>query len=245
MIKKTSYPLKTLILISLLTLAGCSQQFLFPGQSPNEKLEISVAAADRPGVYKLAGNSNLPDQSRIVVAAVRYLRPAAQPPLSNPNLTYSILAYQDAVVTGGKWQTTLNLWQVAPDGQFREAWQLKEQAELGLSLAPLTEISFVATLAPSGQLPELAKQLEQQVMALSNSFIKYTTDGQRYAQVSQILPVALPTGRTTPPQQRPEDFNYGWGDRYIIRPESPSQIQLEAPREHRSSAPLSATEFLR
>jgi len=190
------------------------------------------------------GSTNLPDDSRIAIAAVRTLRP--DKPLSenlNPNLTYSILAYQDVRVNKGKWQTSLNLWKVAPDGRFQEAWQL-EQSKLGLSLKPDPEVTFLATVDPTDELSELESRLEKQGIKLVSSVVRNTADGEQFVQVTQVLPIPLPTGQTTPPEQRPEDLNGGWGPRYLIIPEPPNTIKLEMPKNRRTNAPLSPTELM-
>jgi hypothetical protein len=203
-----------------------------------------VIPLGRSGTYTVVGSTNLPDESRITVAAIRYLRPDNQRSQSlSSKPTYSILAYQDVKVNKGKWQTTLNLWKVAPDGQFQEAWQL-EQSKLGLSLAPETEVTFLATVAPTDSLSELEQQLEKQGIKLASRLVRNTADGERYVQASQVLPIALPTGQTTPPQQRPEDVNNGWGPRFLLIPEPPNTNNFEQPSKRRTDAPLSPAELL-
>lgn len=153
--KSKSLTLSIVLLLMLNT--GCSQlpltvrqlPALLPDLSTEANFPLRVTPLGRSGTYTVAGSTNLPDESRITVAAIRYLRPdnpRSQSLSSKP--TYSILAYQDVKVNKGKWQTTLNLWKVAPDGQFQEAWQL-EQSKIGLSLAPETEVTFLATVAPT------------------------------------------------------------------------------------------------
>lgn len=252
--KPSFYPLRGVFSIVLLLIlnTGCSQlpftaqqlPSLLPSLSTNVNFQLRVTPSGRPGVYTVEGNTNLPDSSRIAVAAIRYLR--SDKPLSqslSPNQTYSILAYQDVEVNKGKWQATLNLWKVAPNGQFQEAWQL-EQSKLRLSLEPETEVTFLATLAPTDSLSETEQQLEKQGIKLVSSVVRNTSDGEQYVQASQVLPIALPTGQTTPPSQRPEDVNGGWGPRYLLLPEPPNPNKLERPNKRRTDAPLSPAEFL-
>jgi hypothetical protein len=203
-----------------------------------------VTPSGSSGVYTVAGSTNLPDQSRITVAAIRYLRP--DKPLSQSlslSPTYSILAYQDVKINKGKWQTTLNLWKVAPGGQFQEVWQL-DQSKLGLSLAPEAEVTFLATVDPTDSLSELERKLEKQGIKLASSVVRNTSEGERYVQASQVLPIGLPTGQTTPPPQRPEDINGGWGPRFLLIPEPPNINNYEKPSKRRTDAPLSPAEFL-
>jgi len=252
--KPTLYPFRGLVSIVLLLIlnTGCSQlpstlrqlPALLPNLSSDANFKLSVTPSGRLGVYTVAGSTNLPDQSRITVAAIRYLRSDKQLSQSlSPNQTYSILAYQDVEVNKGKWQTTLNLWKVAPNGQFQEVWQL-DQSKLGLTFIPETEVTFLATVAPTDSLSELESQLEKQGIKLVSNVVRNTSEGERYIQASQVLPIALPTGQTTPPKQRPEDINGGWGPRYLLLPEPPNINNYEKPSKRRTDAPLSPAEFM-
>ncbi|HEY9739728.1 MAG TPA: hypothetical protein V6C90_04490 [Coleofasciculaceae cyanobacterium] len=217
---------------------------LVPGLSTDANFQLRVTPSGRSGVYTVVGSTNLPDESRITVAAIRSLRLDKERTKSvSPNQTYSILAYQDVKVNQGKWQTTMNLWKVAPDGQFKEAWQI-EQSKLGLSLEPETEVTFLATVAPTDSLTKLESLLQKQGIKLASNLVRNTFDGERYVQVSQNLPIALPSGQTTPPPQRPEDLNGGWGPRYLLIPEPPNTNNFEKPTKRRTTAPLSPAESL-
>ncbi len=217
---------------------------LLPDLSSAANFQLRVTPSSQAGTYTVAGSTNLPDQSRITVAAVRYLRfERAIAQSKNPNPTYSILAYQDVRVNKGKWQTSLNLWKVAPNGQFQEAWQL-DQSKLGLTLTPETEVTFLATVEPTNSLSQLEQQLEKQGIKLARSVVRNTTDGEQYVQTSQILPITLPTGQTVPPPQRPDDLNGGWGPRYLLIPEPPNTNKFEQPDKRRTTAPLSPSELL-
>lgn len=192
----------------------------------------------------VTGTTNIPDQSRIAVAAIRYLRPNQPAVVSlNPNPTYSILDYQDVKVNKGKWQTTLNLWKIAPNGQFQEVWQL-DQSKLGLELEPETEVIFLATVEPTDSLSELEQQLGKQGIKLVSTLVRNTSEGERYLQASQVLPIELPTGQTTPPPPRPGEMNGGWGPRYLLLPEPPNINNYERPTKRRTDEPLSPTEFM-
>ncbi len=241
----------SLVLLLVLN-TGCSQlpltvqqlPTLLPGLSSDANFQLRVTPSGRLGVYTVAGSTNLPENSRITVAAIRYLR--TNKSLSQsliPLQTYSILAYQDVKVNKGKWQTTLNLWKIAPNGQFQEAWQL-DQSKLGLSLEPETEVTFLATLAPTDSLPRLESLLEKQGIKLVSSVVRNTVEGEQYVQASQVLPVALPTGQTTPPQQGPEDINGGWGPRFLLIPEPRNTNNFEQPSKRRTNSPLSPAELL-
>ena len=107
--KPTLNSLKGLVsIVLLLTLStGCSQlqstirqlPTLFPNLYSDVNFQLRVTPSSRLGVYTVTGSTNLPDKSRITVAAVRYLRlNKALSPTPTPNLTYSILGYQDVKV---------------------------------------------------------------------------------------------------------------------------------------------------
>lgn len=252
--KSTTLSVKWLVSMVLLLLVttGCSEApltlqrlpFLIPGLSSKADFQISVTPSKLPGTYTVTGNTNLPEQTRLTVAAIRYLKFDEQPSKNfSSNQTYSILAYEDLKVTKGKWQAILNLWKIAPDGQYKETWQL-EQPKLKLSLKPEKEVTFLVTVAPTTALPELESKLERQGIKLVSRLVRNTSDGQQYIQVSQILPVPLPTGKTTPPKPRPEDVNGGWGNRFLLIPEPPNINNYEKPKQRRTDAPLSPNELL-
>lgn len=240
------------LVVLLILSAGCSQASLtvqqlpslIPDLSTEANFSLRVKPSSRSGIYTVAGSTNLPDNSRITVAAVRYLRPDRQVSQnSTPTPTFSILAYQDVEVNQGKWQTSLGLWKPAPDGRFKEAWQL-DQAKLGLTFVPETEVNFLATVEPTDSLADLETRLKKQGIKLVSDVVRNTAEGEQYVQALQVLPVALPTASTVPPQLRPEDVNGGWGPRYLLLPEPPNINNLERPGKRRTDAPLSPDELL-
>lgn len=234
------------VALVLLLGTGCSRLLQ---SRPLKDINLNFAVDNRlPGVYAIAGKTNLPEKTQIMVAAIRYLYPATVADKNfNPNPTYAVLAYQPVEVNQGKWQTTLNLWETGADGRFQESWQL-DQPKLNLAVAPSDEVVFLATLAPvdrSDQLKQLENQLAKQHIQLSRKLVHGTADGQQYLQVSQSMAIALPTGNTTPPSVRPEDINGGWGNRFLIPPEPQNPIKLELPKDRRTNAPVTAEEFFR
>ena len=234
------------IALVLFLSTGCSRLLQAkPLQDINLKFTVEEQL---PGVYSLAGKTNLPEKSQVMVAAIRYLYPATQASRNfNPNPTYTVLAYQPAEVNSGQWQTRLNLWETALDGRFQEAWQL-DQAKLKLALKPSEAVVFLATLAPvdgSDQLQQLENQLAKQKIQLSRQLVHGTADGQQYIQVSQTVAIALPTGSTTAPSLRPDEINGGWGNRFLIPLEPQNPIKLERPKERRTNAPATVEEFLK
>jgi len=202
---------------------------------------MQVNPSESSGVYQVSGSTNLPDDTQITVAAVRYLQVAG---VSARKQTYAILDYQSAEVKDGNWQTNLNLWETAADGRYQENWQL-DQAHLDIAFEPNQDVFFLATLAPIEELSQIEELLATRGLRLQRGMIRSTSAGQRYVQVSQTRTIALPTGQTTPPVPRPEDINGGWGDRFII-PQEPQNLTPFKPENARlTNAPAAPEDFLR
>lgn len=224
-------------LLLLMLNAGCLQL-----QSPELEMSIQVEPSSRPGIYSVSGTTNLPEGSIIEASAVRYLQPKSQL-LSNRRLNpaYSILSRQRTRVEQGKWRAKLNLWQVASDGSFKEAWQLNPSEDLN----PSPEVVFLALVNPNNQSPKLKEQLDKQAENFAARFIRFTSDGQWYVQTAESLSLSLPIGRTTAPPLRAENINNGWGDRSVIRRQSSSNRRPPVPPSNsQTTAPLSPSELL-
>lgn len=238
---------KTAIVLPLaLAIGSCQSIPLFNASANLVNLNLQVTESS-PGVYTLSGDTNLPNDVHVAVAAVRYLSPLDQRLQTvNAKPTYSILDYQLARVENGQWKTRLNLWQVAPDGRYQEAWQL-EQAKLRLRVKPEKDVVFLATLSRVSQvdqLQNLEQVLSQRNLKLEGNLIFTTAEGQQYVRVGKVQPIDLPTSRTSPPAIRPEDVNGGWGRRYLMPGEPPNSDKLELPKERRTTAPITPSEVL-
>ncbi len=233
------------------SLAGCAAsplQLLWQGEDAHKAvMQLQVTPAASPGAYTVVGQTDFPDKTPIRIAALRYVYPAN--PASqklNPRPTYEILAYQTARVQKGQWQTSLNLWQTAPDGRYQESWQIR-QTELGMTFTPDTEVTFLVSLAPGDKADPIQK-IEQQLKAegkvIGSELVRRTGEGDRYVQATQTLAIALPTGGTTPPPPRAEDINGGWGRRYLMPLEPQNPYLLEFPKHRRTDAPAKPAEFM-
>jgi hypothetical protein len=238
-----------IILPVVLLLNGCSQlRDLLQGKFAKADIQFQVTPAKSPGHYEITGKADLPDRTEVRVAALRYLYPTTLASQSlNPKPTYSILAYQNAKVDKGKWQTQLNLWQAAPDGRWQEYWQLHEP-KLKLPLKPDNDVVFLVTLALGdkvGPIDQVQQSLRERRKDLDSSVIRQNLAGDRFLQVTQVLPVALPTGSTAPPPLEDKDINGGWGRRYIIPPEEPNPNNMEFPANRRTNANPAIDEFVR
>lgn len=234
-------PLRSLIIIPLLSLAiaGCTTV-----RGPQAELTLQVAPAGQPGVYHVSGTTNLPEHSRILVTCLRNLHSAA-----TESTNYSILGRQTTEVAQGKWQATLNLWEVAPDGRYREAWQLTSPLQ---ALTPSDQVAVIATFDPAQQADAVAQSLKQEPREFRSPLIRFTTEGQQYLQATETLTVSLPTGKTTPPTLTSAAMNGGWGTRSELPPTqvntgqvSTGQAAPPRPSQPQTNAPLSPSAFFR
>jgi hypothetical protein len=234
-------------LVLLVTNYGCTQK-----TQSEVKLEIkNVQSSGGNGVYKIEGSTNLPEFSQVAITAVRYLR-------DNDTLSEdadldadrSILDRKIVEVKQGQWEADLNLWRVSPDGSYKEIWQ-KNQTNKQI---PDQEVTFTVTFDPQSQVQRTQKQdnqtsvqSEPQVQLVEGKSLRFTNQGERYVQASQSKAVPLPAGKTVPPQQLAEDVNDGWGNRYIIQPETVASnfTPPELSKSRQTTAPLSTLEFLR
>ncbi len=234
------------LFISSLTLLsfGCK-----PAPVPKATLDIQVQPGGRSGVYAATGKTNLPDQSRLIVMAIRPLRSGSQLNQAETKVgesNYAILDRRAVEVKQGQWQTNLNLWQVAPNGQFQESWQLN-QAKLGTNFIPSSEVTFVATFDPANQSLAIEPQINQ-ALELEGPIVRFTNDGERYLQASEIVSLSLPTGKTTPPAVAATDLNHGWGDRSGPAPDLTADKQRSPVPQSKlaqTDAPLTADQMLR
>lgn len=241
-------PLTVTSLILLSVSYGCVQK-----AQEEVQLEIkNVQSVVSNSVYNIIGSTNLPESSRITVEAIRYLRPTTGQEgvllNSDTDTKRSILARQIVQVKQGKWQTDLNLWQVAPDGRFQEVWQ-GNKAQIGLT--PESGVTFIAIFDPASQWEQSDQQksakpkLENQ--QLDGKLVRFTNEGEKYVQASQTLLIPLPEGKTTSPRLESGDVNGGWGTRYQIPPTPVASKTTFRPSatSRQTNASLTASEFLR
>jgi hypothetical protein len=180
------------------TLNRVNSTFLTP---PLELTINQVEPTSQSGVYTVSGRATLPDTTRITVTAVRYLQPDVR--LSSSTVSspaYVILDRQFAEVNQNQWQTRVNLWQVAANGQFQEAWQM-DQENTGIQYEPSPSVTFLATLDPVAQPKDFQTRVEQLDEDVQAALMAFTTDGELYVQTSKSFDINLPTGSTVPPAE--------------------------------------------
>lgn len=232
--------IKALSVSLMLLSVGCTRERSLPAE-----LSMKVEPSDRPGVYIVSGQTNVSDQSRIIVQGIRPFTASAQSTSTDEAANYSILDRQAVVVTQGKWQATLKLWQSTPDGQGQEAWQAN-QPQIS-QLQPSADVVFVAAIDSASQPKALLQPLDNQGKKLEGANIRFTTDGQWYLQAKQTLTVTPPIYKATPLELNANDSS---GDR-SRRSELSSalvkvtSINLPIPKEKQTTAPLSFSQRLR
>jgi hypothetical protein len=167
-------------------------------------LELTINQVEptrQPGVYTVSGRATLPDATRITVSAIRYLQPNVRLSSSTEaSPAYVILDRQFAEVSEDSWQTQVNLWQVAADGKFQEAWQVNQE-NTEIQYEPSPSVTFLATLDPAVQPNDFQDRIEQLDEDVQAALMGFTTDGELYVQARQSFDINLPTGSTVPPAE--------------------------------------------
>ncbi len=247
MLKRRQTLLKIVpILAVILMCSGCAQLNLSRNSSAPSTLSFAVdqiQPSNRPGVYSVSGRANLPDKTTVVVSAIRQLTPAANQDGAKPE--YSILSRQQTQVNGQTWKVDLNLWQVAPDGQYQEAWQLTQPATRVAS-TPNSTVLFLASVTPSNQPSELTQQIEDLTQTSQGNFVQFTAEGDPYLQASRSLPITLPSGQTTAPPQRSLTTRIASDRITDVAPvKNQNRSVLPPGKTNVTTAPLMSQEFVR
>lgn len=248
--KISAYIPLTVTVISTIAIGyGCAQKH----QTEVQLNILDLQSVNSNSKYKVAGITNLPDSSRITVTAIRHLVPISTKETGqinkDTNISRSILDRQNVEVKTGKWQAELNLSQVAPDGSFREIWQIDRSNS---QLTPEDKVTFVATFNPASQWQRSDKQNkekpETKVNKPQGKLVRFTNEGEQFVQTSKTLSVPLPVAKTVPPGPKPEDINDGWGNRYQLnRQASTSKGSLPPVTELKpdTNTPLKASQSFR
>ncbi|MGF1535964.1 MAG: hypothetical protein ACFB4J_05685 [Elainellaceae cyanobacterium] len=230
--------------LALSLLPGCVPAWL-QSKLPAVNAEIEVSKLNAPGRYQVSGVADLPDNTEMGVAALRYLT-LTNPVAENPagRRVYALLDYDVVELTGRTWQAELDLWRVSPEGQFQEGWQGYSD-RLDWSVVPDEDVIFLTIPTPTEELAELEQRLRSRQQRLDDSLLRQTFGGDQYAEIASVAAISLPQNTTTEPQPGPLDINGGWGRRYLLQPESPNPNELETPSDRRTTAPPEPGEFLR
>lgn len=200
---------------------------------------MQVAPSGQPGVYTVIGKTNLPNQTRMTIQAVRNLRPVSRASrLTNQEQTYVILARQPIEVMDGGWQTTLSLLKSAPNGRSLENWQT-HNTQLGLNLEPDNQVAFQAVTDPVNRSLNVEQQSGNAAQGES-LIVRFTADGKSYLQSEQALSILPPVQAAKPSSA----MNQTLGTSAIVQAVS-KQIKEPSKGKKQLDAPLSPIEFLR
>jgi hypothetical protein len=178
-------------LISLLILCtGCAQiPFLSSSQQATATLSMQVESTGEAGVYKISGQTNLPEQTQITVQAIRALQIPGRDSQVASERSYSILARTQVNVEQGKWQTSLNLLQPSKNGAL-ETWQQSNQS-LALKLQPDSQVRFLALTDPT----QSSLSVQSQAQGNQATSVQFTADGRSYLQTEQLMSIEPPTAK--------------------------------------------------
>jgi len=175
--------------IALLTTACTSLPFNRNQTNAQPLIAIDqITEAGGPGKFSVFGQAAVPDQTSVTLSVVRDLtKPTDQLDAENTEL-YSILDRASAVVTDGRWQADVSLWQVTDAGDYQEMWQLMNPA----AVVPSETIHFLVTVDPQTFAQTVAPTLSQDFSTSSSPLLNVTPEGETYLRVSQDWRLAAP-----------------------------------------------------
>lgn len=252
---QTNFNFRRFLLLSyafsiLIFCTGCSTASTwFQSQLSAPDIELSILQVEpttRPGVYSVSGNTTLPEQSQITIAAIRLLDDEQSTVNASHETTYEILDRKFTTVEQGQWNSNLNLWRISSDGNFQEAWQITQQ-RLATNFEPSPEVTFSATFDPVQQSIDFQKAIEEGNNLARPSLAQYNSDGELYLQTSRTLTIVLPTGSTAPPET-PSAFVKvinRQAESQVAATSSSDIVSNSSAAQSRSDAPLSPRNFLR
>ncbi|WP_190488093.1 hypothetical protein [Pseudanabaena sp. FACHB-2040] len=156
---------------------------------------------------------------------------------------FVILDRQFAQVENGTWQTALNLWQVAPDGRYRENWQLDRPIPPA-GASPSSTITFLVALEPSAFSRSVDRRAVATLDEPGNTLLSFTSSGEPYLQVSQAIAVALPTGQAQVGQLTLEPPKDPWAGRSNLNAAADFDQPPTLPFEEKDNLPLPQSNML-
>ncbi|NJM47672.1 MAG: hypothetical protein HC860_17155 [Alkalinema sp. RU_4_3] len=177
-------------------LGGCIES-----RSLKPEFTLEVSPGNSSGSYNLSGQTNLPNPTRnklrpnevntVIVQAIRTLRPSPQAKqLSNSQPIQVVVARQQATVTNGTWQTTLNLYGTNGNNQPLESWQTNQNLSLK-GFEPDQQLAFVATTPPLDPNLKLATPKPEEA-PIPDSPLKIDASGRYYLKAEKTSAIAPP-----------------------------------------------------
>lgn len=177
-------------------LASCIES-----RSLKPEFTLQVSPGNSSGSYNVSGQTNLPNPTvnklrpnevnTVIVQAIRTLRPSPQAKqLSNNQPIQVVVARQQATVTNGAWQTTLNLYGANGNNQPLESWQINQNLSLK-GFEPDQQLAFVATTLPLDANLKLATPRPEDPPT-SDSPLKIDESGRYYLKAEKTSSIAPP-----------------------------------------------------
>lgn len=229
------------ITIALTTgLAACGES---PLSGDVNKILMTVESGDRPGVYELSGTTDLPEDTELLVQAVRVLTPTGQSlPEDSAEEHYAILDRDRILVSEGRWAVELQLWENS-NGTSAESWQM-QLPQSDRSFTPDNEVQFTVSMPPTGDERALESQWQKSKQTPSDGVVSFTPDGEWFLQAEESIAITPPSVKV--PDQ-PNSFDAG---KNLALTESgiPLADDAEGPAasaKDTTDAPLKDSELLR
>lgn len=196
--------IKNFILILLLSMSiivtSCSSlSSMLTSNSPIIFSIDDINAVGQVSEVGISGQASLPDGVKLSVSAIRPSEANTDSDRLSDNSPYSILDRKFATVKGGRWQADLSIKKKDDNTAF-EAWQL-DAASFGNSFDPSSNVVFVLALEPSNLSETIRENLLEGVINDGNTKLSYTQDGEAYLQVSETVPLQVPSGTPSSKQQ--------------------------------------------
>jgi hypothetical protein len=177
-------------------LGGCIES-----RSLKPEFTLQVSPGNASGSYTVSGQTNLPNPTpnklqpnevnTVSVQAIRILRPSSQAQqLSNSQPVQVVVARQQATVTNGAWQTTLNLYGTNGSSQPLESWQVNQNLSLK-GFEPDQQLAFVATTLPLDPNLKLATPKPEDIPE-PDSPLKINASGRYYLKAEKTSSIAPP-----------------------------------------------------
>jgi hypothetical protein len=219
-------------------LGGCIES-----RSLKPEFTLQVSPGNASGSYTVSGQTNLPNPSpnklrpnevnTVIVQAVRTLRPSSQAQqLSNSQSVEVVVARQQATVTNGAWQTTLNLYGANGNNQPLESWQVNQNLSLK-GFEPDQQLSFVATTLPLDPNLKLATPKPEDTPE-PDSPLKINASGRYYLKAEKASSIAPPAPSS---KSKPSD-------RTVVKLKS-SSLRGESNPPRLNNANLKPQEYMR
>jgi len=222
-------------------LQGCGEATL--SSSSVSKLLLTVEPGRSPGLYQLSGTTDLPEETELMVQAVRLLTPTGQAlPEDGSGKHYVILDRDRVLVSEGSWETELQLWE-NQGGASAESWQM-QLPQSDRSFSPDDQVRFTVSTPPTGDERALESQWERSKQLPSEGTVSFTPDGNWFLQAEESIALAPPVAAV--PDQ-PNSFNArrDLAETESDIPLSEAAVGPAAKAEETTNAPLSDAELLR